>query len=92
MIAFDYEKADEFKIFLFKKTNIYKTIKTKPEQEFHYHNLKFNMDDKIYSISDLLKIRFKNKALCVDASILENVSARPLTLTAMANAAVQKFS
>ena len=50
------------------------------------------MDDKIYSISDLLKIKFKNKALCVDASILENISARPLTLTAMANAAVQKFS
>ena len=48
------------------------------------------MDDKIYSISDLLKIKFKNKALCVDASILENISARPLT--AMANAAVQKFS
>ena len=84
--------ADEFKIFLSKKTNIYKTIKIKPGQGFHYHNLKFNIDDKIYSISDLLKIKFKNKALCVDASILENVSARPLTLTAMANAAVQKFS
>jgi hypothetical protein len=50
------------------------------------------MDDKIYSISDLLKIKFNNKALCIDASILENVSGRPLTLTAMANATVQKFS
>ena len=85
------ENIDDFKKYVLTKTKIYKSIKTKPGQGFHYHNLNFEINDKMYSISDVLKLKFKNTAICVDASIIENVSPRPLTLTAMAVAAVQKF-
>ena len=51
---------------------------------FHYHNLNFIMNKKIYNINEFLKLKFGKNIICVDSSAVKDISVLPPTLSLIA--------
>jgi hypothetical protein len=54
---------------------------------FHFHAAEVSIDGVTFTrLHHYIDARFKGRAICVDASVLREISCRPHTLTAMASA------
>jgi hypothetical protein len=58
-----------------------------PSGGFHFHGADVTVDgDTFTQLHHYIDARFEGRAICVDASVLREISCRPHTLTAMASA------
>ena len=83
----DYDKDKDKIYYLFKK-NLNKSLHIIKESKnylgFHYHNLNFQINKKNYSFDKILKYKFGNNIVCVDASSVKDISVMPPTFSLMA--------
>ncbi len=58
-----------------------------PSGGFHFHAADVTVDGVTFTpLRHYIEARFEGRAICVDASVLREISCRPHTLTAMASA------
>lgn len=83
----NYNKDKDKMYNLFKKNlnkSLYIIKESKNFLGFHYHNLNFQINKKNYSFDKILKYKFGNNIVCVDASSVKDISVMPPTFSLMA--------
>lgn len=79
------EEVIEFEKCITRYGKILHRSSTQPGSGFHFHAGEVSLDGSNFqSLSSFIEDRFENRVSCIDASVLNQIGARPHSLTAMA--------